>query len=141
MSIRKLINLIIVALFVAACAPSPTPTPRALSTPVIPVVLTAAQVQERISRGGAIILDVRELSEWTDEGHIEGARLIPLGELDERAARELSPEDEIIVLCQNGNRSKEALALLSEMGFSHLYELYGGMTAWVADGRPVTYGE
>ncbi|MCZ7542795.1 MAG: rhodanese-like domain-containing protein [Anaerolineae bacterium] len=106
MPTRKLANLIIVALFLAACAPSPTPTPRALSTPIIPVVLTAAQVQERISRGGAIILDVRELSEWTDEGHIEGARFIPLEELDERAARELNLEDEIVVLCQNGNRSK-----------------------------------
>lgn len=54
---------------------------------------------------GAFILDVREPSEW-EQGHIEGATLIPLGQLLQRSA-ELPTDQTIVVVCRSGNRSAQ----------------------------------
>jgi adenylyltransferase/sulfurtransferase len=75
-----------------------------------------------------ILLDVREPFEW-DIARIEGAMLIPLGELASRL-RELNPADEIVVQCKSGGRSARAVEFLQENGFSHVSNLVGGILAW-----------
>ncbi len=135
-----IILLAALAVLIPACAPAePTPTPTA-AVPPAPVALRPTQVQERFQAGDAIVLDVREPEEWINDGHIDGAILIPLSQLPDRVG-ELNADADIIVLCRNGNRSKAALQVLGEKGFTHLYELYGGMRAWIAEGLPVVYGE
>ena len=124
-----LLMLLLLTSVVAACAPT---------TGALPVELSPGEVSERM-RAGAVVVDVRELDEWMVDGHIDGTVHIPLGQLSERAG-ELNADDEIIVLCRTGNRSKTALALLRELGFSDLHELRGGIRAWMAEGMPVVYG-
>lgn len=82
-----------------------------------------------------VILDVRTQSEY-DDGHIEGALLIPNTELSERLD-ELNKSDEIIVYCRTGNRSSGSVVVLKDAGFSKIYHLSEGITSWIREGYPV----
>jgi len=55
--------------------------------------------------------------------------LIPLGEIADRA-KELQPEQTIIVHCHSGQRSAEAVRLLRQRGFANVYNLEGGIEMW-----------
>ncbi len=74
---------------------------------------------------GFCLLDVRERSEYEDS-HIAGCKLIPLGELMQRA-RELNPQDDIVIYCAHGVRSMQALMGLKSLGFTKLRSLEGGI--------------
>jgi adenylyltransferase/sulfurtransferase len=75
-----------------------------------------------------VLIDVREPHEW-EIAHIEGARLIPLGQLPERLG-ELDGHAEIVTHCHHGVRSMKALQLLKGAGFSRVRSLAGGIDAW-----------
>jgi molybdopterin/thiamine biosynthesis adenylyltransferase/rhodanese-related sulfurtransferase len=77
---------------------------------------------------GAVAIDVRESYEW-DRGHIDGARLIPLGELPNRLS-ELPPDAEIVFYCQTGGRSARALDVARDAGFTRAKHLRGGYAGW-----------
>ncbi|WP_249871672.1 sulfurtransferase TusA family protein [Oceanobacillus saliphilus] len=79
------------------------------------------------SRDG-LILDVREAAEYAF-GHIDGAKSIPLGELDSRLL-ELDKEQEVYVICRTGKRSDLAAQLLANNGFTKVYNVLPGMNAW-----------
>jgi len=74
------------------------------------------------------IVDVREPWEYS-QGHIPGALLIPLGQLSTRI-NELNPERPVAVICETGNRSQSAAALLGQKGFKTVYNVAGGTSAW-----------
>jgi adenylyltransferase/sulfurtransferase len=74
------------------------------------------------------LLDVREPSEHV-VAHIEGATLIPLGELPSRLG-ELPSGTRILVHCKLGGRSAKAVALLQENGFADVWNVAGGIMAW-----------
>lgn len=78
------------------------------------------------------LLDVREPEEFA-EVRIEGATLIPLGELMGRAEKELNRSDDIVVYCAHGVRSLHALRALVMMGFTRVRSLHGGIAAWLGD--------
>jgi rhodanese-related sulfurtransferase len=80
----------------------------------------------------AVFLDVREPDEW-QAGHIEEATHIPLADLPGRIG-ELSPDDDLVVICRSGARSGRAVAWLNQNGFDAL-NFDGGMVAWAASGR------
>lgn len=87
------------------------------------------------------ILDVREASEFAGPlGHIASARLIPLGELQQRAA-ELTPDRPIVAVCRSGARSAQAITILKKAGFSNLANLNGGMLRWRAQNLPTRGGQ
>jgi len=89
---------------------------------------------------GVQILDVREPSEFDGPlGHIHNARLIPLGELAERAG-ELARDRPIVAVCRAGSRSAQATVILREAGFSDVANLAGGMLRWRAEGHIVEGG-
>jgi len=102
--------------------------------------LSPKEVFERIQRPNPpVLLDVREEAEFHGElGHIPGARLIPLGELPERA-KELSvlKEREIIAICRVGQRSTTAAAILTGLGFERVWNMKGGMLDWNEAHLPV----
>src|SRR5437667_1184484 len=74
------------------------------------------------------LIDVRETFEY-EIARIDGARLIPLGEIAERAD-ELPRDRPIVVHCHSGRRSAEAVRLLQQRGFGNIYILEGGLDAW-----------
>jgi sulfur-carrier protein adenylyltransferase/sulfurtransferase len=80
--------------------------------------------------GGArvVLLDVREPYEY-DFCHLEGSKLIPLGELPGRL-RELDRGSEIVVYCHTGIRSARAVEFLRANGFMGARNLRGGIDAW-----------
>lgn len=83
------------------------------------------------------VLDVREPAEFRD-GHIVDAVLIPLGELDKRAAELTAQKDTpVIVVCGSGVRSAQAIRILSKHGFTQLQNLKGGMNAWRKANLPI----
>ncbi len=83
-------------------------------------------------RTEAVFLDVREPEEW-QAGHIQDAVHIPLADLPARIG-ELSPDDEIVVVCRSGGRSARAVAWLNSNGFDVL-NLDGGMASWATSGK------
>jgi sulfur-carrier protein adenylyltransferase/sulfurtransferase len=85
--------------------------------------------REMLEKGSNLMLiDVREPHEW-DIAHIEGAQLIPLGQLPERLG-ELDGHAEIVTHCHHGARSMKALTLLKGAGFNRVRSLAGGIDAW-----------
>lgn len=92
--------------------------------------ISQEEAKEMMDAGGAVVLDVREQSEY-DEGHIPGAVLLPVGSIDEDTAAAVIPEKEstVLVYCRSGNRSKTAAAALAELGYTGVYE-FGGINTW-----------
>jgi sulfur-carrier protein adenylyltransferase/sulfurtransferase len=74
------------------------------------------------------LIDVREPFEY-EIARIDGARLIPLREISERAD-ELERDQQILVHCHSGQRSAQAVQLLQQRGFSNVYNVEGGIDAW-----------
>ena len=75
-----------------------------------------------------VLLDVREPFEF-EVARIEGANLIPLGQLPGRLA-ELDREKEILVMCHSGMRSQQAAEFLRAAGFPRVANVAGGIDAW-----------
>jgi rhodanese-related sulfurtransferase len=77
-----------------------------------------------------LLLDVREPEEYAT-AKLEGAKLIPLGELGNRVA-ELEPhrQGHVIVHCHHGGRSRRVVEALREAGFQRAQNMTGGIDAW-----------
>lgn len=89
----------------------------------------------RASEAEYVLLDVRQPDEYA-EGHVQGSRLIPLGELEARVSQ-LPDDKPIYVICRSGNRSRTASQILNKAGKKDVRNVQGGMLAWVAAGYPV----
>jgi rhodanese-related sulfurtransferase len=103
----------------------------------LPSTVTVTDAYERFNNG-AFLLDVREPSEW-QAGHVDGAVLIPLGELQSRM-NELPQDQDILIICRSGNRSGQARDLLRAAGMKRTTSVSGGMNAWSAAGLPIVTG-
>lgn len=90
---------------------------------------TVSELKQRLDRKEKfLLLDVREPFEHKI-AKISGATLLPLGELPTRYT-ELPTDQEIILQCKSGVRSVKALQFLRTKGFTRLFNLKGGITAW-----------
>jgi rhodanese-related sulfurtransferase len=91
----------------------------------------------RMQHSGALVLvDVRTDAEVA-RGVIAGARHIPLHLLPLRCS-DFEPGVPMVIYCQSGGRSAQACAWLADKGFEPLYNLQGGLSAWLREGRPVS---
>lgn len=103
--------------------------------------LSPTDVVERLTESttAPVILDVRTPGEFVGrDGHIEGALLIPLDQLEEALPKLQQLADrEVIVVCHSGNRSSVASRMLCRAGFAHVANLDGGMSRWRISGLPV----
>lgn len=91
--------------------------------------ISVLELKDWLDQGRPVsILDVRNPQEW-DVCRIDGARLIPLPELQDRLG-ELDPADTLVVHCHSGMRSARAVNFLRQMGFSRAVNLGGGINAW-----------
>ncbi len=97
--------------------------------------ISAQELQQEWERNSdLLVIDVREPHE-SEITHIEGAVLIPLGELPDRL-NELDGHREIVTHCHHGARSLKALEILKAAGFSKVRSLRGGIDAWAVNVDP-----
>jgi rhodanese-related sulfurtransferase len=99
------------------------------------VEVNATETEQLIREEGALVVDVREVREY-QSGRIPLSRNIALRELGARLD-ELEGERHrpIIVSCRSGRRSASAGIFLCRNGFSSVYNLKGGVTAWLKSNR------
>jgi rhodanese-related sulfurtransferase len=80
------------------------------------------------------LLDVREPWEYL-AGHVPGAQLIPLGELEQRVA-EVPRNRDVLAICHSGQRSLAAAGYLQQLGYAAVSNVDGGTAAWIEQGYP-----
>ena len=82
------------------------------------------------------IIDVRTVEEYV-EGHVPGAKLLPLHTLAARA-HEIPKDCDVCLICRSGARSAQAAQhLAQEHGHERLINVEGGTMAWIQAGHPV----
>lgn len=88
--------------------------------------ITLEELKDKLSQG-AILIDVRSNQEYR-EGHLQGAINIPDFEIEKRVQREIAKKNQLIVLyCQYGGRSRNSMLIMKKMGYTNIYNLYGGL--------------
>jgi hydroxyacylglutathione hydrolase len=99
--------------------------------------VTATQTKEMLGRSEALLLDVRDPPEWTEDGYVEDSKHIFFADLPQKTS-ELPRDKPIVVTCSVGNRSSIALSILERAGFGNISNMLGGITAWKTLGYPLT---
>lgn len=97
--------------------------------------ISVAEARRRTADGAAVLLDVREPSEW-NAGHAPGAVHLPLSALADGAPPAAPAGPPVVVICRSGRRSRQAARLLADRGVPAV-DVTGGMAAWAAAGFPV----
>jgi len=126
------ITLFIVSLLLISCSNSEQGVDN-IGTEEKVLMISPEEAKENINENSEIILlDVRTPSEYESE-HIEGAVLLPLDQINEKASEVIPDKEEIYyVYCRSGNRSATAAQLLVDMGYENVYDL-GGIIDWPYD--------
>lgn len=83
------------------------------------------------STENTLLLDVREPWEF-ETCHIDGSVLVPMRQIP-TAVNELDPDQETVVICHHGIRSRSVAAYLAKMDFSRVINLSGGIDQWAKD--------
>ena len=98
--------------------------------------ISAAEARKQAEVGEAILIDVREESDWR-EGHAQGARHLSRGvielEIEEQIPNLKKP---IICYCGGGSRSALVAESLQKMGYENVRSMAGGLRAWKEAGLP-----
>jgi len=101
-------------------------------------VRDVAQVKDKLGSPDIQWLDVREPQEFK-MFRIPGSTLIPMSQVLERAG-DLDPEKETVVICLSGDRSAAVTIDLHRRGFDKVYNLTGGLVAWINEKLPIERG-
>ncbi|GAA0567215.1 rhodanese-like domain-containing protein [Rhizomicrobium electricum] len=119
------------AVFLAGATPGTdgSATPQAVEQ-MAPVIAPVALKALLASSAKIVLVDVREPDEYA-AGHIDGARLMPLGTV-ETAYRDLPKDVKLVVYCRSGKRSAKAVSFLAAHGYTNAVSLDGGFLAWTA---------
>jgi rhodanese-related sulfurtransferase len=103
--------------------------------------ITPEDVKSKLDAAEALtLLDVSEAWEF-ETARIDGAKLMPMGDVPSRAHQELDPEDHVVVVCHYGVRSTNVAVWLRQQGFEKAQSMRGGIDAWSkrVDGRVPVY--
>jgi rhodanese-related sulfurtransferase len=103
--------------------------------------ITPEEVKSKLDAKELVtLLDVREPWEF-ETARIDGAKLMPMGDVPSRAHQELDPEDHLVVVCHHGVRSMNVTVWLRQQGFEKAQSMRGGIEAWSrrVDGKVAVY--
>lgn len=103
--------------------------------------ITPEEVKTKLDTAESFtLLDVREPWEF-EAARIDGAKLMPMGDVPSRAHQELDPEEHVVVVCHHGVRSMNVTVWLRQQGFDKAQSMRGGIDAWSkrVDGRVPMY--
>lgn len=90
--------------------------------------ITTTELKQRLHQKNVQLIDVRTKREFQG-GNIKEAKNIPLHELGKQLNK-LRTDQEVIVICQSGMRSRKAASTLKKNGFNTVANVKGGMSAW-----------
>ena len=91
----------------------------------------------RLMNQGALVIDLRSKEQY-DAGHIVDARNVPVGELESQADSMKKWRDRnVITYCDGGGDGASAARALMKLGFGKVFNLQGGLNAWVKDNLPL----
>lgn len=135
--------------FLAACGGDDTPAPAAETSvdetaggaettgAALETVDVAAFAAGLVAKPDAVVIDVRTEEEF-GEGHLDGADQIDFYAADfKEQLADLDRDISYYIYCHSGNRSGQALAMMTELGFTDVTNLDGGIMAWAAAGEPI----
>lgn len=97
--------------------------------------VTSAQAVRLINQGARVI-DIRDEGPF-DAGHIVDAKNIPAAKLEDQLDQKLKKAKSIIVVCDTGSRSGQAVAALRRGGHDNAFNLQGGLAGWRSENLPV----
>jgi len=126
------VAIAIIAVFIAANSGS---TPATVTS--LPAEINTEMGYQKFQEG-AFLLDVRTQPEW-EEYHVDGATMIVLDQLESRVS-EVPFDQEVIIICNSGNRSQVARDILIEAGHTQVTSIAGGIQGWMAAGHDVVSG-
>lgn len=110
---KKIVSLLFICLLITGCSSKYT-------------VIDYNKAVEILKEENTVIIDVREEDEY-NSGHIKDAINIPL---DNISKIEYDKDTKIILYCASGIRSTEAAKELSDLGYTNIYNLDGGLLNW-----------
>jgi rhodanese-related sulfurtransferase len=103
--------------------------------------LTPAMLTALINRDDALVVDVSAASDF-DKGRIAGSKNLPMAQFDpEHKLLAKQKERPVAVVCRTGQGSAEAAKRLLKAGFTQVYLLEGGTTAWQQAELPLVRGK
>lgn len=105
------------------------------------MTLATIRPQELTTQGPKLaLIDVRTPVEF-QEVHVDGARNVPLDQLDPAAVMAgHAPGQPLYVICRSGSRGRQACEKFHAAGFTNVHNVEGGTLACIADGLPVVRG-
>jgi len=110
--------------------------------------LTNVQLQAERARGEVQVVDIRDVRERQNLGHIPGSIHVPRGMLEfwldptsKYYTGKVDPEKRIVLHCAGGHRSALSAVVLKEMGFPNVAHLEPGFNGWAAAGLAVEGGK
>ena len=105
--------------------------------------ITPAEAREKIAKGNALLLDIRDGTEVQESGKAAGAVHVSRGLLEFRADPDAPTHDKnfsrdktILIYCASGGRAALAGKLLKDMGYNEVYNI-GGFKDWAESGGAV----
>lgn len=123
---KKLIVLILVCLFVTGCGE--TTSNKNGDDRMISVSEVKEIIDNYSDYSNVYIVDVREEYEY-GSGHLKNSINIPLSVLE---TIDYDKKSKIIVYCQSGRRSANAVSILEDLGYTNIYDM-GGINSWSYD--------
>jgi rhodanese-related sulfurtransferase len=108
-------------------------------------VLAAAALSSpqavRLMNDGALVIDVRGKDQY-ESGHIGEARHVPTAELAQQAdALKKWRDKPVIAYCDTGTSAAAAAKILTQLGFTQVFNLAGGLEQWRRDNLPLVKGQ
>ena len=104
------------------------------------VSVPADEFEQQLKRGG-VLIDVRTPAEFV-EHRLEGALLMDFTQPDFKKRLEALDRDKTyLIYCRSGGRSGRTLTLMQEAGFQSVFEMSGGILAWIKASKPVVTGD
>ncbi len=135
---------LLVSLFFISCQANETAPTNTANTVIqnqeaIAVSLSNSDWISKMTENPGMILDVRTPGEY-DQGYIEGAKLVDVSDasfLENLSNLSIDRSTPIYLYCRSGSRSKKAMTILKNDGYTEIYEMDGGIMGWENEGLPI----
>lgn len=100
------------------------------------ILIDSAEMKTLLKDEDVQLVDVRTVKEFS-EHYIAGAENIVFDDNFDLNLKELNKNKPVVVYCRRGRRSAKCAEILSEKGFTKIYDLKGGITQWIKEGHKV----